>query len=54
MSRVKVILNYVDVACAIRDIKKAETFVDVVDKANKLEKLLEDAANQKEAEFLND
>jgi hypothetical protein len=53
MSRVRVTLNYVDIAVSIRDIKLAETFEDVVKRTNKLEEILDEAAKQKEAEFLN-
>ncbi|MHA1949997.1 MAG: hypothetical protein ACW987_09000 [Candidatus Thorarchaeota archaeon] len=53
MSRVRVTLNYVDIAVSIRDIKLAETFEEVVDKTNRLERILDEAAKQKEAEFLN-
>lgn len=53
MSKVRVTLNYVDVAISIRDIKLADTFEEVVERTNKLEKILDDAAKQKEAEYLN-
>jgi hypothetical protein len=52
MSRVRVILNYVDIAIAIRDIKLAETFEDVVKTANRLEGILDDATKQEGVEFL--
>jgi hypothetical protein len=54
MSRVRVVLNYVDLACVIRDIKVADSFQLVVEHTNRLEKILDDATKQKGAEFLNE
>jgi hypothetical protein len=52
MSRVRVVLNYVDIAVIIRDIKLAETFEDVVKRTNILEDVLNDATKQDGVEFL--
>jgi len=52
MSRVRVTLNYIDIALCLRDIKLAETFEDVVQRTNRLEAILDSAAKHKEAEFL--
>jgi hypothetical protein len=54
MSRVRVVLNYIDVACSLRDIKLADSFEDVVKHTNRLEKILDDATKQEGVEFLND
>lgn len=54
MSRVRVILNYVDMAHLLTDIKKAETFSEVVLRTNRLETVLDKAAQNKDAEFLKD
>jgi hypothetical protein len=54
MSRVRVVLNYIDVAILCRNIKVADTFEEVVKQTNRLEKILDDATKQKGAEFLNE
>ena len=54
MSRVRVTLNYVDLAHLLIDIKKADTFSDVVVRTNRLESVLDNAAKDKSAEFLNE
>ena len=54
MSRVRVTLNYVDMAHLLTDIKKADTFTDVVLRTNRLETALDLAAQREDAVFLKD
>jgi hypothetical protein len=54
MSKVRVTLNYVDVAHLLTDIKKADTFEEVVVRTNRLESILDAAAQDKTAEFINE
>ncbi len=52
MSRVRVVLNYVDIAILIMNIKKADTFTEVVTQTNRLEAIFEKATKQEDAVFL--
>ena len=52
MSRVRVVLNYVDIAITIRDIKMANSFVEVHSKTKQLEEMLDKASKEEDAEFL--
>jgi hypothetical protein len=52
LSKVRVTLNYVDLAHLLVDIKKSDTFEEVVIRTNRLEAVLDEAAKDKNAEYL--